>query len=175
MSLRAGALIGSVALIIATSAAAVVASKPIVAHFTVPCARAVGSADGSASGMTVVGGAIAVPAGYMPRAVHNPPTHPWRDFPSGLPWWRKSGVQVRTGADATVTVPRAWRRRVAVMWGFGTDPSASTLTFKRCYGLSSRWLWYSGGFFVREPSCIPLVVQAGNVRRRLWFGVGKRC
>jgi len=133
----------------------------------VPCFAAIGHAkSGRQNGYRVVLGTVSVPPGYLQQIV---PTHtaPWR-------YWRKAGLVIRTGGSpVAVSVPRAWRKRVAITWG-NTGP-VGALRIEGCPPPANAWSAYAGGFYVRSPSCVPLVFRVGHRTATVWFGVGRRC
>ena len=115
-------------------------------------------------------GVLAVPPGYMQQVV---PTgdKPW-------PYWRKQGLVVRTTGEAvTVTVPTAWRKRLAITWG--NRPSAvSSLRIEGCGTQANTNVGsaYTGGFLLRSPrACAPLTFRVRNRSATIWFGIGQRC
>jgi hypothetical protein len=88
------------------------------------------------------------------------------------PYWRKAGLLVRAGSPrVTISVPSAWRTRVAITWG--DSGIVSALRFAPCS--THRWNAYAGGFYVRRPACVPLRVRVGSRAREIRFGVGRRC
>ena len=117
----------------------------------------------------VVLGVAAVPPAYIPQTV-----------PSGVrkwPYWSKSGLVIRAHSPPVlVSVPRRWRKRVAITWG--NVDVASALRIASCPPSSSLGAWnpYSGGFYLRSRSaCVPLTFRVGSRTSTVRFGVGKRC
>jgi hypothetical protein len=156
-----------------------VASPPTGAGptLTVPCGDAidetkfpyVGSSEPEHRYRPVLG-VLAVPPAYMQQVV---PTgdRPWA-------YWRKQGLVVRaTGEAVTVTVPAAWRDRLAITWG--NRPSvSSSLRIEGCGARASttRGNAYAGGFLLRSPrACAPLTFRVRQRSTTVWFGIGKRC
>ena len=71
-----------------------------------------------AGGYRRVLGVISVPPAYIPQVVSTPGEQ-W-------PYWEKAGMVVRaSGSPVTVSVPQAWRTRVAITWGNGSTPAVS--------------------------------------------------
>ena len=101
--------------------------------------------------------------------------------PTGSPPWThfsKSGMVIRggPGADVSVSVPRAWRNRVAISWGNAGHAAYHTLRFRRCGDDATRGHAYAGGFFLRQAaSCVPLRFRVGTRTRLVWFGIVRRC
>ncbi len=134
---------------------------------TVSCFDAIDHVkSGRQPGYRVALGVVSAPPVYLEQAV---PTHtePWR-------YWRKAGLLVRMGSPVvTVSVPAAWRSRVAVTWG--SAGTVSALRIGHCPPPPTAWSAYAGGFYVRSPACVPLVFRVGHRTATVWFGVGRRC
>jgi hypothetical protein len=89
-----------------------------------------------------------------------------------LPYWRKAGLLVRGNArDVTISVPPAWRTRVAITWG--DSGVVSSLRIAPCS--THRWNVYTGGFYVRKPACVPLVIRVGTRTTETRFAIGRPC
>lgn len=104
--------------------------------------------------------------------------HAYRSGPPSWPYFGKTGMIVRggPGAPATVSVPPAWRHRVAISWGNAGHGVFHTVRFPRCATDSNVGHAWAGGFFLkRAPACVPL--RFGSERRSatLWFGIARRC
>ena len=162
-----------VALLVAVAAAVAAAvSEPRAASSpVVSCAEVIDRvASGTLGGYRVVLGTFSVPASFVSQ------TQPNRD--GRWRFWSKAGLGVRAGVGApvSVTVPQAWRRRVAIGWGNAAGAS-SLVRFDRCKGDGpKRWNAYAGGFVLRARSeCFPLEFTVGTSKATLWFGVGRRC
>jgi len=134
---------------------------------TVPCLEAIGHAQsGRENGYRIVLGVVSVPPAHLGQVVRAR-TGPWR-------YWRKAGLAIRTGSSPVeVSVPRAWRRRVAITWG-DTGP-VGALRIEGCPPPATAWSAYAGGFYLRAPSCVPVVLQVGSRKATVWLGVGRRC
>jgi len=117
-------------------------------------------------------GVVAVPPAFMQQVV------PTRQESWAKPWayWHKQGLVIRAGGEAvTVTVPKIWRRRAAIMWG-NSGGAVSSLRFEGCGGSANVGHAYAGGFLLRSPSaCIPLIFSVGKRSATVRFGVGQRC
>jgi len=113
-------------------------------------------------------GVVAVPPAFMQQVV---PTgqKPWT-------YWHKQGLVIRAGGEVvTVTVPKIWRGRAAIIWG-NSGSAFSSLRFEGCGGSANVGHAYAGGFLLRSPSaCIPLIFRVGNRSATVRFGVGQRC
>ena len=157
-------------LLVPVVAATAAAASSGARHGTIPtvsCFDAIEHPNtGHGSGYRVVLGVVSVPPVYLEQAV---PTHtePWR-------YWRKAGLLVRMGSPVvTVSVPAAWRNRVAVTWG--SAGTVSALRIGHCPPPATAWSAYAGGFYVRSPACVPLLFRIGPRTATVWFGVGRRC
>jgi hypothetical protein len=112
---------------------------------------------------------LSVPPAYMEQVV---PTHtrPWA-------YWRKQGLVVRaSGQSVTIVVPRAWRTRAGIAWGYGGHGVFSSLRIAGCGSDANVGNAYSGGFYLRSRSaCVPLIFRVGTRSATVRFGVGRRC
>jgi hypothetical protein len=165
-------MFASVALLAVWSAAigATASESSLPAPFAVACGDIAdpGPVPGK-DGYRLVLGVVAVPPVYQAQgAVHVNGYGRWT-------YWHKSGVGVRAGKFAvTVTVPSAWRSRVAISWG-NSHNIVTSLGFSGC-GPGPAWNGYAGGFYLRTPSaCVSLVFSAGHRSTTIRFGIGRRC
>ena len=77
-------------------------------------------------------GAASVPPAYLAQVVA---THdqPWR-------YWRKAGLVIRSGSErVTLTVPKEWRNRAAIVWGNGGNGVFSFRSHHRLRIQSPLW------------------------------------
>jgi hypothetical protein len=136
---------------------------------TVPCDQAIDQPrfPYRSDGYRLVLNTFSVPPAYLRQVVH---------VGGRWPYWRKTGLVIRAGAPAvTVTVPRAWRSRAAIIWGNAGTP-ANSLRFASCAGRARVGRAYAGGYFLRARSgCVPLVFRVGARAATVRFGVGRRC
>jgi len=112
--------------------------------------------------------ALSVPPAYLPQVVETRQRR-WSH-------WSKSGMVVRAGVGpVTVSVPAAWRDRLAIVWGNAGGPY-TTVVFPRCGGPTTVGHAYAGGFYLRAPSaCVPLLVRIGTRSQLVRFGLARRC
>ena len=100
--------------------------------------------------------------------------------PSGhaaWPYGEKTGFQFHGGGPpVTITVPEAWRNRVAVFGVTGLPGGfATTVRIPSCPPRSA-WDTYVSAFYTRSRTgCVPLQVQVKRQTVTLWFGLGGRC
>jgi hypothetical protein len=107
------------------------------------------------------------------RFVHRPVYFPSRQKP--LPYFAKFGLFLRDREDPIeLAVPEPWRDRFAISWGDYGPQQASVV---RIFGCTStrRWVAYPGGFYVRKPACVPLLVRSGGKSTRIWIAMGTAC
>jgi hypothetical protein len=147
---------------------------------------AVGLALAASPGTRTVGcDEVIAATGFRGRlvlaAVLVPPAHITQSAPTeSTPWthFSKWGLVIRggPGADVSVTVPLAWRRRVAISWGNGGHGVFHTLRFPRCGSDPARGNAYAGGFYLRRAAdCVPLRFRVGTRTQLVWFGIARRC
>jgi hypothetical protein len=114
-------------------------------------------------------GAASVPPAHLEQVVA---THqqPWS-------YWRKAGLVIRSGSErVTVSVPRRWQNRAAIVWGNGGDGVFSSVRITGCGFNPHSGNAYAGGFYLRSPSaCLPLIVRVGTRAATVRFGLGRRC
>jgi hypothetical protein len=165
---RTGAVMGLLALAGATTLAATAASAN--APPTVSCTGIVlRLRSGHEGGRRVVLGTVSVPRAYLPQV------DPSRN--KTWPFSRKAGLNVRGGSPPViVTVPKAWRRWVAITWG--DSPIASALRIASCSAFLPPKVWngYAGGFYLRSRSaCVPLTFRVGRRSKTVRFGLARHC
>ena len=165
---RIGAAIGLLALAGAITLAATAAKAN--APGTVTCTGIVlRLRSGHAAGYRIILGTVSVPPAYLPQV------EPSRD--KAWPFWRKAGLNIRGGGPpVVVTVPTAWRKRVAITWG--DSAIVSRLRFASCSAFIPPKVWngYAGGFYLRSRSaCVPLTFRVGRRAKTVHFGLRKRC
>lgn len=172
MTGRAGlALVAVVAAVGLGAGARAAAPQTSVANPRVGCGDVIGQqVSGTLDGSRVVLGVVSVAPARLQRAAPTGNT-PWTHF-------AKWGMTIHSGAAVQLSVPKAWRSRVAITWGAST-PIVSTLHFAACRlaGRGARpWNGYPGGFYVNtSKACVPLTVTVGRRSRTVRFGIGESC
>jgi hypothetical protein len=112
-------------------------------------------------------GAISVPPAYL-QPIVNTGERPW-------PYWRKAGLVVRAdGRPVTVSVPTRWRDRLRITWG-NADGVFTSIRFSGCSAGPDVGQAFAGGFVLRAPACVPLIVRVGDRSAAVRFGLGRRC
>ena len=88
----------------------------------------------------------------------------------------KAGLEVAAGSNLMLSVPEEWMGRLSIGWG---SPAIRTMNLyvTGCHqsGSGNRWLIFAGGFWVSEPSCVPIVVHSGTQQQTVQVGVGTAC
>lgn len=114
-------------------------------------------------------GVVSAPPAFLEQVV---PTHrtPWA-------YWRKQGLVIRaSGESVTITVPKRWRKRAAIAWGYGGRGVFSSLRIAGCRSNPRLGNAYSGGFYLRSRSaCVPLIFRVGRRTATVRFGLGRVC
>jgi hypothetical protein len=157
------------AVTLSVAIASVARAAPTPPQLTVPCWEVAGqAASGTEGGYRVVLGVVSVPPAYLDGVVATR-SKPWA-------YWRKAGLVVLAGnAPVDVSVPRAWRDRVAITWG-NRPGYLSSLRIAACGSRFAGWLGYAGGFYIRAPSaCVPLIFRVGRRSATVRFGIGQTC
>jgi hypothetical protein len=160
----------------ALGAAAAAALRADVPQRTIPCSEVIDTTGFPYLGRSdpryrfrLVLDAVSVPPAYLEQVSPTRST-PWTYF-------AKHGLVVRAGEEGvTISVPRAWRTRLGIVWGNAGHRVFHTIRIAGCPSAPGRGNAYAGGFFLRRASlCAPLVFTAGARSRTVWFGLGKRC
>jgi hypothetical protein len=156
----------------ALALAGAVLAAPSPPQLTVPCDEIAGpSPSGDADGYRVVLDVISVPPAYLGQVVRVRGEGRWR-------YWSKVGLVVNSRAGpVVVSVPVAWRRRVAITWG-NRSGYFHTLRIAACPSVLAPdgWHGYAGGFLLRARSaCVPLVFRTGGRSATVRFGIGRHC
>ena len=137
---------------------------------TLMCADQIGWPRSPAPGSSVTFGRVALPTKKALGAVKLHPKNPRSRY------WAKQGLLVKPGTSFELIVPVAWVSRLTIQWGSpGTPTRHLWVTNCRSKRAGAHWLAFAGGYTVNKPSCVPLIVKAGNQRRTVHIGVGKAC
>jgi hypothetical protein len=162
-----------VALLVALAVSVVAPPYPAAASQVTPitplhCADVIEGSDPPFPGYSKVLDRVWLPTRQTLASVQlvDPPA------PSAL-WWSKQGLVIKAKATLTLTVPKAWRGRLAIGWGNPAQPS-EMVTVSGC-NVGGRWLAYAGGYWVSKPACVPLIVQSARRRKVVHVGVGAAC
>ncbi|WP_127506895.1 hypothetical protein [Actinoplanes solisilvae] len=130
---------------------------------TVDCAHVIGGEEAPADGAQVVLGAVSLPSRVL------------EPQDSGEPGWlfAKQGLVVRAGTAVSLTVAPAAAGKATIGWG-SPGPRGTTISVPACQG-ANPWLAFAGGYTVREPLCVPLIVRVNGREERASVSVGARC
>jgi hypothetical protein len=123
---------------------------------------------------TVVLGVVALPIAPKAAALQ---TGPSGGSDPSTRLFAKTGLLIRTGTRFELAIPPAWAGRLRIGWANGpAQPEPGLLVSCHPYpGDRSGWLAYPGGFWVRHPACVPLLIETGGRRRRVQIGLGTPC
>lgn len=129
----------------------------------VACAHDLGGAPPTDDGYRLVLDAVALPAGTLTPQE------------SGEPGWlfAKQGFVVRAGTSVDITVAPEAAADARIGWG-SPAPAATAVHVPACPS-GSGWLAFAGGYTVRAPACVPLLVEAHGRRERVEVSVGATC
>jgi len=124
---------------------------------------------GRAGDETVLGKVSVLAADYGP-AVAAFQHVSWR-------YWQKRGLFIKAGTPpVTITVPAAWRNRIAFTWGTSNGPVTRALRLTACAQPNDVWDAYAGGFFLMTPAaCVPLIFRIGSRTATVNFSIGRPC
>jgi hypothetical protein len=148
-------------------------TTPVELH----CSDQISSLNAPRSGTTTAFGAVALPTKRALGAV----VLPNAADPSAR-YFAKQGLQVRAGASFELVVPPEWRGRVSFGWGLPAQRTTA-LKVSGCQWMANlnqsppagRWLGFAGGFWVRAPACVAVLVEARHQTRRVHIGIGAPC
>jgi hypothetical protein len=148
-----------------------VAARPTPSQHvpTISCEKIILSvAAGMGSGYRRVLGVISAPPAASTQGAVPTGERPWTH-------WRKAGLVIHGGSPpVTVSVPPAWRDRVAITWG-NTAP-VSSLRVASCPVYDKPWNAYAGGFLLlSRTACVPLTFSVGGRSATVRFGIGRAC
>jgi hypothetical protein len=154
------------ALVLALAASSIRAA-PSVTPVRVGCDQIIDHERSKPGDYRLVLGIVAVPPARMQRAVR---------VSGRWPFWHKAGLVIHASRRAvTVTVPQAWRRRVAITWGNDTG-IVSSLRLAPCPSPPHVWNAYAGGFYLRSATaCVPLAFRVADRQKLVRFGIGRSC
>jgi hypothetical protein len=123
---------------------------------------------------TVVLGVVALP--IAPRAAALQTAISDSADPSAR-LFSKTGLLIRTGTRFELAIPPAWAGRLRIGWANGPAQPGPGLEVN-CHphpGDRSGWLAYPGGFWLRHPACVPLLIKTATRSRRVQIGLGTPC
>ncbi|MDI2128274.1 hypothetical protein [Yinghuangia seranimata] len=87
--------------------------------------------------------------------------------------YAKTGLVVKAGKGAELSVPGDAPERPAIGWG-GMDQPAPVVTVPACPA-DKTWIVYAGGFYADRPMCVPLTVRADGREAVVRVPIGTPC
>jgi hypothetical protein len=148
-----------------------------VAAATLPCADQIGASSGPEPSRTTVLGKVALTTrAALGAGPGGDPSDP------AARYFAKDGLQFRAGSTFDLVVAPEWRGRLSLGWG---NPATRTthLRVAGCRWTPSpsqssprgTWLAFAGGYWVRQPACVSVLVRVGHQTRRVHVGIGVAC
>ena len=89
-------------------------------------------------------------------------------------YFAKTGLWWRGNTSFQLIVPTELRPVLAIGWG-GAAELAHTVNVDCDPDADDDWLVLAGGYWVREPMCAELIVEAAGVSERIEIGLGRPC
>jgi hypothetical protein len=155
----------------AVATAAVFAVSATSATDVVPCSIAIRHSQRPTAvrGLHLVLGRVWMPA----RTVQLGRAAPgWDRF-------AKIGLVVHAGPPLLLEVPRHWRGVYALEYApkhVQTVADGSTrLSVHACATTLGAWSAYAGGYVVKRPMCVPLIVRANRRTATVHIAIGRSC
>ena len=123
---------------------------------------------------TIVLGVVAMPTAPRSSALQ---TGTWGSPDPATRLFAKAGLLIRTGRRFVLAIPPAWAGRLRIGWANGpARPGPGLVVNCHSYpGDRSGWLAYPGGFWLRHPACVPLLIKTGTRSQRVHIGLGTPC
>jgi hypothetical protein len=142
-----------------------------------PCQDQIDSSTAPLPQYTTTLGQVVLPTRYALSAEPLP-----SETDPNARYWAKQGLDIRAGASFELVVPPEWQGRLSFGWG---SPAHRTTHLKvlGCHWMPSpsqtsrarEWLGFAGGFWVRHPACVSVLVKARHETRRVHIGIGAPC
>lgn len=154
--------------------------SPGVADATQLACRSVNAAQQAAPvDREVVLGDVALPTGMLLEV------SPTNRTGTAVQLFAKQGLVVRAGTVVDLRVAPGWETRARIGWGQSPVSPALALHvpacpnpchYSTCTGPDQpEWLHFIGGYFVDQPSCLPLIVTAQGKQTAVFISVGVAC
>lgn len=91
-------------------------------------------------------------------------------------WFAKWGLVVRTGTAVELQVTPGREDRARILWGSSAEPGLA-VQVPPCPAPSGQpqWLHFTGGTWVAEPACVPMLVRSEGQEARAMLGIGVGC
>jgi hypothetical protein len=173
---RALVVMVAVATLSSPSAVGSAASLDAAPATALPCPNQIDSSTAPAPQLTTTLGQVALPTHDALGAVLLP-----NEPDPNARYWAKEGLDIRAGGAFELVVPPEWRGRLS--FGWGGVRQITHLKVSGCRWMPSpsqssparAWLGFAGGYWVRSPACVAVLVRAGHQTRRVHVGVGAPC
>lgn len=90
---------------------------------------------------------------------------------------QKMGLVMKAGTAFTLSVPAEMSGRMKIGWSDSGYTLADELVIPGCTSAhaNANWLVYPGGFWLKEPGCIPLEVTTDQTTQTIYIPIGKPC
>lgn len=87
------------------------------------------------------------------------------------------GLILKAGTSFTLSVPTEMRGSMKIGWSNFGYTLTDELVNPGCTSeqANAEWLVYPGGFWLKEPGCIPLLVTNGQTSQTIYIPIGKSC
>ncbi len=91
--------------------------------------------------------------------------------------FQEIGLVLKAGIGFTLSVPAEMRGNMKVGWSNFGYTLTDELVNPGCTSeqATADWLVYPGGFWLKEPGCIPLVVTTVQTIQTIYIPIGKTC
>jgi hypothetical protein len=144
---------------------------PDSSSVTLDCNGSIGAPTQPPTDYAVVFGLVGLPTSDRMRVALQ--TSASGDADPSARLFAKTGLLVKVDASLELVAPDESADAPWIGWG---SPAKRTrrLIVGHCPG-SSQWHAFAGGFWVRNPGCMALLVRAGHQERRVTIGVGAAC
>jgi hypothetical protein len=146
-----------------------VTTSPLPRATVLQCRTVVGSEGSLGNGRSAVLGRAGLGTG---RTLE---TSPSGESDPSAAFFAKDGLLVRRSSPFELIVPARWRNRFSISWG--DAPRTTRLRVAACPASTpgKEWLAFAGGYFVKKPACVPLIVKTATATQRVHIGVGAPC
>lgn len=91
--------------------------------------------------------------------------------------FQKMGLVMKAGTAFTLSVPAEMRDSMKIGWSNSGYTLADELVIPGCSSAqaNANWLVYPGGFWLKEPGCVPLEVTTDQTTQTTYIPIGKTC
>ncbi|GAA5229992.1 hypothetical protein [Arthrobacter cryoconiti] len=91
--------------------------------------------------------------------------------------FQKMGLVMKAGTAFMLSVPAEMRGRMKIGWSNSGYTLADELVIAGCTSAqaNANWLVYPGGFWLKEPGCVPLEVTTDQTNQTINIPIGKTC